>query len=51
LRQGKGKAARKHFDNALGLLESYGQDEVLPESEGILAGRLTEIIRTTTDRG
>ncbi|MBI5446919.1 MAG: chemotaxis protein CheR [Deltaproteobacteria bacterium] len=46
-RQGKANAARKHFENALGLLAGYGQAEVIPESEGMLAGRLVEMIRST----
>jgi len=44
LQQGKFKASGKHFNNALSLLKIYGQEEVLPESEGITAGRLREII-------
>jgi len=49
-RQGKLKESQKHFENALSLLSAYQQGEVLPESEGIAAGRLTEIIQSTTDR-
>jgi chemotaxis protein methyltransferase CheR len=37
--------ANKHFDNALRLLQDYAPEQVLPESEGITAGRLAEIIR------
>jgi chemotaxis protein methyltransferase CheR len=37
--------ADKHFDNALRLLQGYSPEQVLPESEGITAGRLAEIIR------
>jgi chemotaxis protein methyltransferase CheR len=41
-----GKAnATKHFDNALRLLADYAPDALLPESEGITAGRLAEIIQ------
>lgn len=44
LQQGKFKASGKHFNNALSLLKPYGQEEILPESEGVTAGRLREII-------
>ena len=47
-RQGKLKESRKHFENALLMLRAYQQDDILPESEGVTAGRLTEIIRMTT---
>lgn len=47
-RQGKVKQARKHFDTALSLLRLHGHEDILPESEGITAGRLAEIIRSTT---
>jgi chemotaxis protein methyltransferase CheR len=49
-RQGKLRESQKHFENALSLLSGYQQAEVLPESEGIAAGRLAEIIQSTTDR-
>ncbi len=49
-RQGKLKESQKHFENALSLLSAYQQGEVLPESEGIAAGRLAEIIQSTTNR-
>lgn len=47
LRQGKMKESRKHFANALSLLDSYDPADILPESEGLSAGRLREIMRTT----
>ena len=43
--QGKLKEAKKHFENALSLLKTYRQEDVLPESDGITAGRMMEIIR------
>ncbi|MCL5883917.1 MAG: tetratricopeptide repeat protein [Deltaproteobacteria bacterium] len=46
LRRDKGKASRKHFSNALSLLQGIERDSVLPESEGITAGRLAEIIES-----
>ena len=46
-RQGKHKQSSRHFGNALSILSGYRRDQVLPESEGITAGRLIEIIRST----
>lgn len=46
-RQGKLKESRRHFHNALSILGGYRQEQLLPESEGITAGRLIEIIRST----
>ncbi len=43
--QGKRREAEKHFANALALLDAYGQEDILPESEGMTAGRLAEIVR------
>jgi chemotaxis protein methyltransferase CheR len=45
-RQGKGNEARRHFVNTLALLGRYRPDDILPESDGITAGRLTDIIRS-----
>ncbi len=44
LRREKGKESRKHFLNALSLLQGIEKESVLPESEGITAGRLVEIV-------
>ena len=44
--QGKLRESEKHFQNALSLLSAYRQENILPESEGITAGRLKEIITT-----
>jgi chemotaxis protein methyltransferase CheR len=46
-RQGKRNEADRHFRNALAILSGYAQEQVLPESEGITAGRLAAIIRST----
>jgi len=43
-RQGKLNESARYFETALSLLNFYGRDETLPESEGITAGRLIEII-------
>ena len=47
LRQGRTKEAEKHFKNALALLQAHRPEDILPESDGMTAGRLTEIIRST----
>jgi chemotaxis protein methyltransferase CheR len=44
LSQDRRDEAKRHFDNALALLHPYPYDELLPESGGLTAGRLTEII-------
>lgn len=44
LSQGRNKEAERHFRNALMLLQKHPQDEPLPESDGLTAGRLLEII-------
>lgn len=43
-RLGEPKTSRKYLKSALGLLSRYSPEEVLPESEGITAGRLSEVI-------
>jgi chemotaxis protein methyltransferase CheR len=42
--QHRAREAARHFDNALALLSLRPQDESLPESNGLTAGRLTDII-------
>jgi chemotaxis protein methyltransferase CheR len=44
LRQGDVKESEKHFENVLSLLAGYGPEEVVPESEGLSARRLREIV-------
>lgn len=39
--------AERHFDNALALLALRPHDELLPESNGLTAGRLRDIITST----
>ncbi len=48
---GKSRESEKHFNNALMLLRKFRQDEIIPESEGITAGRLSEIIISLRERG
>jgi chemotaxis protein methyltransferase CheR len=50
LQRGRFEASDKHFENARALLATYPPEEILPESGGITAGRLTEIILRTTAR-
>ncbi|MBZ0090623.1 MAG: chemotaxis protein CheR [Sulfuricellaceae bacterium] len=42
--QGRRSEAQRHFDNALASLRAHPPDEILPESDGLAAGRLMEII-------
>lgn len=44
LRQGRVRESARHFENALFLLSSLRPEEVLAESEGVIAGRLKEVI-------
>lgn len=44
---GKVKESQKHYENALSLLNRLKKDDVLPESEGLTAERLLEIVQTT----
>ena len=48
---GKFKEAEKHFAKAFALLQRYRPDDLLPESEGMTAGRLAQIIAQMGDRG
>jgi chemotaxis protein methyltransferase CheR len=45
--QGRLKESAKHFENALSLLGACPSDEILPESDAMTAGRLSDIIRVT----
>lgn len=45
---GKPDKARKHFENAALLLDGFAPGATLPNSEGMTAGRLREIIRQIT---
>ena len=46
-RRGRIAESQKHYQNALLLLASRAPQEVLTDAEGMTAGRLTEIIRST----
>ncbi|MGC1404833.1 MAG: CheR family methyltransferase [Thermodesulfobacteriota bacterium] len=47
LRQGNRRESSRHFRNALRLLGCRPSEEVIPGAEGLTAGRLREIVRTT----
>lgn len=47
LRQGGALRAKRSFENALALLKKCNDDDIVPESEGLTAGRLREIINAT----
>lgn len=52
MQQGRLKESERYLENALSLLSGYRQEEVLPESDGMTAGRMMEIIRLRiTDYG
>lgn len=51
LRQARAPEARRHFENVLSLVKACAPDEPLPESEGITAGRVEEIVRSTLAGG
>lgn len=50
-RQGRGEESLRHFLNALSVLSGYQDGEVLPETEGLTAGRLAEIIELSISSG
>lgn len=47
--QGKPGQWTKPFQNALLLLRGYGQEDILPQSEGMTAGRLSEVLASMTE--
>jgi chemotaxis protein methyltransferase CheR len=49
-RQDKDKEADKYFANTQVLLKGYSLEDIVPESEGMTAGRLLEIVRSITDK-
>lgn len=50
-RQGDARTARRCFLNVLALLADCREDQVLPESDGLTAGRFREIIQATLTMG
>ncbi|OGK08620.1 MAG: hypothetical protein A2W80_03875 [Candidatus Riflebacteria bacterium GWC2_50_8] len=51
LHRGKKQIARKCFENALIILSKFHLNDVLPESEGLTAGRMREIVSATMQAG
>jgi len=51
LKQRKLKESEKHFENALLLLARYEPEDIVPESEGLSAGSLREMIASPTSQG
>jgi chemotaxis protein methyltransferase CheR len=49
VRQGNPKNAHRFFDNVLGLLHKYENNDILPESEGLSAEYLRKIILVNLD--
>jgi len=43
-RQGKKQLSERHFRNARTILASYDQNQIVPESEGLTAGRILSMI-------
>jgi chemotaxis protein methyltransferase CheR len=41
--------AERHYANALKLLAAFQPEDILPDSEGMTVGRLSQIIQSTTD--
>ena len=50
LTQEKMKESKRHFNNAIEILSKIPQEEELPESDGITAGRLKEIITSIINK-
>jgi chemotaxis protein methyltransferase CheR len=49
LRLGRRALSKRHFQTALSLLERLAPDGLVPESEGLTAGRLAATIRSARD--
>lgn len=48
---GENSDSKKHFNNALKSLSKLKHDDIIAESDGLTAGRLSEIIRRVEGRG
>jgi chemotaxis protein methyltransferase CheR len=46
LKHGSPEESQKHFENVVLLLARYGPEDIVPESDGLPAGRLTEMMVT-----
>ncbi|MBM4258510.1 MAG: hypothetical protein FJ147_21760 [Deltaproteobacteria bacterium] len=50
LQQKRFNEAKRHLTSALNILQRISQDEVVPESEGLTAGRLADLINAMLQR-
>jgi chemotaxis protein methyltransferase CheR len=50
-RRGNVTAAGKSFQNVLTLLDAYKPDDILPEADGLTAGRFRQIVHATLQMG
>lgn len=48
--RGRFKESKKYFNNVYTLLQGYCREDVLPESDGMIAGRLLEIVASLKDK-
>ena len=51
IRQGNIRTGKRCFENVLALLAVHQEEDILPESEGLTAGRFREIIQATMQMG
>ena len=51
LRRGEAHAAQASFQNALDILDAIGPDDVLPDADGLTAGRLREAMHSALQIG
>jgi chemotaxis protein methyltransferase CheR len=51
VRRGNRRGGKRYFENVLALLSKFGREEILPESDGLTAGRLREIVYATMKMG
>lgn len=49
-KNGKSNLAIKHFETTIGLLNEYHENEIVPESEGMTAGRIKELTEQMINR-
>ena len=49
-KNGKSNLAIKHFETTIGLLSEYNENEIVPESEGMTAGRIKELTEQIINR-
>jgi chemotaxis protein methyltransferase CheR len=47
---GRHRDAERHFAGALSLLSAYRSEDIVPESEGVTAQRVVEIIRSDSNK-